>query len=452
MLKVFSILMFLFVSQFFSQIKPADATKIKDEKNIQSSETKILQKDWNFIVYIASNNDLNRFVKKNIEQMMHIGSTQNINILVQTDVYRKKEVSRYFVEKNKLVLADTQNNGLQSTSGTPESLFSCAKWGITNYPAKHHAIVLWNHGSGIEDPSIWGKLWETYPSEIFTRNSKTGLLDLNKKSLKDRGIAFNEIFETYLTNQDLKNSLAKISKELLGGKKIDILAMDACNMAMLEVGSQIKDSANIMVASEEYEPGSGWDYSFALEPFLRHSMTPEEFAKQMVLSYKEAYKYHHSAYTQSAIKLTNYNYLEDNINNVSICLLSLLNSKDKDKVLRQLKKIRTSLRLTTVFANKSYIDMYHFYSSLLSETEWLKWDVINTSQLNLLKKLLEEGLKLMKNQIIENVMGPQLPHAHGMAFYFPTRSIHRSYYKTTFAQNNKWVEFLAKYIKETLWS
>ena len=49
----------------------------------------------------------------------------------------------------------------------PENLYDFAKWAITNYPAKHQALILWNHGSGIEDPHIWGKVYSSRASAIL---------------------------------------------------------------------------------------------------------------------------------------------------------------------------------------------------------------------------------------------------------------------------------------------
>ena len=42
-----------------------------------------VEKDWNFIVYIAANNNLHRFSVHNIRQMAKVGSTENMNIVVQ---------------------------------------------------------------------------------------------------------------------------------------------------------------------------------------------------------------------------------------------------------------------------------------------------------------------------------------------------------------------------------
>ena len=47
-------------------------------------------------------------------------------------------------------------------------------------------------------------------------------------------------------------------------QKIDILGFDSCNMGLLELGFQFKNTANIMVASEGNMPNAGWSYGSLL--------------------------------------------------------------------------------------------------------------------------------------------------------------------------------------------
>ncbi len=430
---------------------PAKTKELKEVKKTTLQDSKALKKDWNYIVYITANNDLNKFAYYNIAQMLQIGSTEYINILVQLDTYGKREVSRYYIEHNNPILIDTQSNSLESTTGTPQSLYKFAEWAIKTFPAKHNALILWNHGSGIEDPSIWGKKKSFYPHDMFKLNTKTGLMELDQKLLKKRGIAFNEIFETYLTNQDLKLTLESISRDFLGGKKIDIIGMDACNMAMLEIGTQIKNTAKYMVGSEEIEPGTGWNYARVLQPFLTETLTPERFAQHIVQAYNNEYKHSYGGVSQSAINLANYNDLEENLNDIASTLLNLISSHNKDRILRKLKQIRSSYRHTTSFANKSYIDMHHFYKSLLEKIELMDLELENTTQVNTLKKLLSAGIALIEDAVTANTSSATLPNARGISFYYPTTNIHESYLKTEFAQNNQWINFIDKYIKETKW-
>jgi len=440
-----------------SELQPTQIpeTKAAPEKKAFASQ----KKTWNFMVYVAANNDLYRFAEKNILQMLKVGSNKDINILVQLDIFGEPEVTRFYIEKNNAVAIEHSIPGI---SGTPENLFDFARWGIENYPAEHQALILWNHGSGIEDPHIWGKIYTHKPNGVYSLNQKTGRLELNKEVLQkeapkeeERGICFNENFETYLTNQELKATLDKISKELLNKKKIDIIGMDACNMGMIEVATQLKDCANFLVASEEVEPGTGWNYQKVLTPFKNFSqkwnpsdwshneLTPEQFAKQMVKAYRQEYDSILAEYTQSAINLSELKILEKNVNNIALILLEML--KENPGTLNTLKKIRRNPSQTTTFGTTNYVDLLHFYKSLKSKLNKLENNTENFKQLKiLLERELDAGLLVSKDVIIENVAGYNYSEANGLSIYFPRRKIHDSYFKTIFATEIAWVDLLKK--------
>ena len=436
---------------------------------VAATRTKSVKKDWNFIVYIAANNNLHRFSIHNIRQMAQVGSTANINIIVQLDGLGQKDVTRYYIEKNNPVLVSTLQHSNATTSGTSNSLYNFAKWSIEKYPAKHQAIVLWNHGSGIKDPSIWGRMLMSHRDELFFINYETGLLELNRTiknkysgnlnpvfgwnpyKQKPRGIAFNDTHEQYLTNQDLKGVLDKIKTNLLGGKKIDLLCMDACHMAMVEIGSQVKSSVDFMAASEEVEPGSGYNYRYLLEPFLKQTMTPREFAQHTVAAYKKEYESENADYTQSAISLQDYEKLEANIKQMGEELASLMVQTESPVIRRLLRSIRRNYSMTTVFCDADYIDLCHFYDSLRNEVPRIL-RLERTSQklsqhLKNVQSLAGQGLNLMQNYIIASASGVNLPKAYGLSIYFPNRTVHKSYFNTEFNKETKWSTLLQKYVQ-----
>jgi len=411
-------------------------------------------KDWNFIVYMAANNNLYSFSVRNLQQMIHVGSTNSLNILLQLDGYKQKEVTRYFIEKNNPVIIEEFQHTNASISGTTESLYDFTKWAIETYPAKHQCIVLWNHGCGIKDPNIWGKKIMAHRDELFDFNYSNGLLELNRNILDDeydqRGIAFNDTFETYITNQELQKTLCRISTELLGGKKIDILAMDACHMAMIEIGSQIKDSTHYMVASEEIEPGSGYNYIYTLDPFIKESLTPAEFAAHIVTSYEKEYSNFNADFTLSAINLEGFDLLEENMKQITHALVGLLSSEHTKYIGYILKSIRMSRRFTTEFCDPDYIDLTHFYKSLLYKIETCKEMEIPLDacqKITAFTGLVTEGLALLEKHIIKNAAGINLDYAHGLSVYFPRRSVASSYYKTVFEEVTDWADFLHAYRK-----
>ena len=444
-----NIAILLLVSIISSNIKSnvSNINKEKTEKYFFSHKQK--KKSWNFMVYITSNNNLFPFSELNIKQMMKIGSNKNINIIVQQDVYGKAESKRIFIKKNKQKIIEKVTTPPESISGTPESLYSFAKWAIKKYPAKHQALILWDHGSGIIDPNIWKEIFKLNPLALYKINTETGLFELNRELINKRGICFNEIFEVYLTNQKLKETLHKISVNTLNGKKLDIVGMDACNMAMLEVGSQIKDYVKYMVGSEETEPGTGWNYKEVLTPFKTKTLTPKELSINIVDSYQKHYEHSHQDFTQSAINLKDLISLEININETSKKLIELLDGEKKETILFKLKSLRRNRNETTKFANPNYIDMHHFYISISNLTKRMAQEPINISikeKLEKIQRLASEGANIINEIVLRKTVCTSLPLAQGISFYFPTGKIHSSYKETDFAINNNWHEFLKKYL------
>lgn len=419
-------------------------------------------KNWNFMVYMAANNSLYKFALQNFRQMIKVGSSQSINVLLQIDEFGEKEMTRFYIEPGNAQAVYSQAGTSECVSGTQESLFNFIRWGIRNYPAEHQSIVLWNHGSGIKDPNMWGRLLQEHRHHLFVLNAKTGRLELDRHMMRqklakltknqERGIAFNDTFETYLTNQDLYNVLDRVNRECLGGKKLDIVFMDACHMGMLEVGSQIKHAVQYMVASQEVEPGTGYDYTYLLAPFQSGTMSVEDFAKHAVTAYGHEYQGGYEDYTQSAVRLSTMPQFENNFTQLSSILVELLKSSDRAIFVRMLKELRTSASFTTEFYDADYIDLGHFYKSLFFKCEKLgmgkNWEDIRSrvgTLVTTMKNLALEGFTLLQNTVIENTAGGRVVNAHGLSIYFPINDLHNSYPKTVFDVSTHWSLFLKKY-------
>jgi hypothetical protein len=430
-------------------------------------------KPWNFMVYMVNNNNLNRYGLQNMRQMVRVGSGDKMNILLQMDDFGNRGFIRFFIERNNAAMVQSV---LRPThfSGTPENLFDFASWGIGAYPAQKQALVLWNHGAGIKDPHIWGKMLAKWRDEFLVFNSETGRFELDrscvseqglrqklaafearesadKQFLTERGIAFNDMTQTYLSNEDLTQALGDICAKLLGHKKLDLLVLDACHMAMIEVASQVKSYARVLVGSEEIEPGSGYSYESLLEQVRSKDFDAFSLGKHIVTCYEEEYCDTMSDYTQSAIDLTCVASVESNVDRVAASLITLLDV-DSDRARCVLLAVRNNKRLTTEFLDTDYIDLYHFYQSLevACSDKNAAYGVGNAAAKPLwqaLAGMLTSGMHLMKQVIIANAAGVTLSNAHGLSIYFPTESMHNSYCKTEFARTNTWPKFLERYLR-----
>jgi hypothetical protein len=423
--------------------------KIRNQPSLKNQK-----KAWTFIVYAAGDNNLGPFLIKNIQQMALIGSNQHINIVVHVDMRatgNKKISRRYYVEKNKL----TQIDNIQAPymdSGDPETLISCCKWAIQDYPADNFMLVLSNHGTGPIDPPS-GKVIN--PSELFFFNPLINKLELDRSigfldlmatptERERRGICWDDTTGNYLTNQKLDAALNTICREYLDNKKFSIIGFDACLMSTIEIANIIKKYADIMVSSQEVELGNGWYYNRVLSPFQDGPLDKKTFATHIVNEYNGAYAKLTNDYTLSALDLNKIHELEFNIHDVSALLIECLKNQIGNSVKNTIK-LCGSQSLCTHFDEPSYKDLDHFYSNLLDNLR--KFNLSTPEQtretISHLKALLEDGRALIQEIAIANAVGKNLRNAKGITIYLPKDRIHPSYRKTTFAENNHWMYLLS---------
>lgn len=468
-------------------------TMYADEQTEQFRATPVQQANTTIIVYMAADNDLSAFARRNIDQMANIGSNENLNIAIHLDIKivgNKKITRRYYIAgKNKIIHMNANETETQMMdSGQPATLISACKWAIENFPAKEYVLVFWNHGTGIIDPML-GKIIN--PTRLFNYNTTSHMLELDRttsilgnvhqvKNLynsshellflldkKDtanqtdwseleqelletedpRGICWDDSTGNYLTNQKLDEALSVIRQRYLNNKKFSIIAFDACLMSMLEIGSLLKKHADIMVGSQEVELGTGWNYEKVLKPFLTKNLSKKEFAKHIVQAYEATYQKITNDYTQSAVALDSISYLEDNINDIALLLIEALQTQKDKSVLNAIRASKNKL-LCTYFDEPSYIDLDHFYTNLEQNLKlFAPVDQSRQNELvNNLRQLLTQGRNIIKKIVLANVCGKNLKLAKGISIYFPER-IHSSYPKTSFGSSNGWLQFLYAYIR-----
>jgi len=452
LLKRILILLFFSTSHLLS-ISREDILETYPLRQEQLAQKNPVQSETTIIFYIAGDNDLAYFARRNIEEMKLVGSNKNVSLVIQLDLQGAHEYTkRLYVAKNTLYQMNAHDASSQQklNSGSAQTLIDCCEWAIKNYPAKHYALILWNHGIGILD-SIRSK--STNASELFSFNPSNHMLELDRsvgflnflddKATQEerRGVCFSDTYGSYLTNQKLDYALKTICEKFLPQGKFDIIAFDACLMSMVEVANLISPYAKIMVGSQEVELGTGWPYQRILEPFTESSLSPEELARHIVNSYAKNYKAITKDFTQSAIDLSKIEALEKNIDTVSLLLIEALQSQINHSVKRAVQASR-SKRACTHFSEPSYIDLHHFYENLLEAIDFMSVEKKKENLLSDLRKSLSEGITLIQQSVLINATGENLKRARGLSIYFPIRNIDLSYAQTPFAQTTHWIDFL----------
>ena len=423
------------------------------------------KKKWTILVYIAADNDLYPFAYRNIAQMKQIGSNEHLNILVYLDIKHSgqpKVTKLLYIEHNKIWQIGSD---YVMDSGSDKTLFDVVEWAHQDYPCEQFALVLWNHGSGDLNPILRKTI---NPTQLFKYNAETQLIELDRsigfidfidqlaekeasESCKHRGICFDETNGTYLDDAKLMRAFKKIV-QLRNNKKIDLMVFDACLMAGTGTTWIMSQFADYMVASEEVVPGSGYNYQLLLQPLASGNISPEALAKHIVDTFYKTYGRQTQDYTHSAFQLSAFKAVCNNIDLLSQLLIEAMQLEKASSVRYIIKKAR-SRQNCTHFDEPSYIDLGHFYENLLKLTDQivLNNDVNTSESIAALKKVLREGLALIKKLVIANIAGQNLAEAQGISIYFPeyrvTKPSYQSYDTTEFAKNNSWPKFLKAYFQ-----
>lgn len=238
--------------------------------------------EWTVLVFLNAKNDLEPFAFPNLNQMASIGSTPEVNLVVEMG--RPKvhwehgfgawsKTLRFHVQKGMQPVEAQAVEDLGDTNmGDARTLAAFVAWGREKYPAKRTMLVIWNHGQG----------WRLPRPDGAPPRPEGPVVQGGYRSVSNDDDTGDKLY-----NRAIQDALT----ELLGDERIDVISFDACLMAMVETAYALRDVAKVMVASEELEPGSGWDYRSWLKPLVaaRGDVDAEGLGRLMVEGMRATY-------------------------------------------------------------------------------------------------------------------------------------------------------------------
>jgi hypothetical protein len=244
---------------------------------LNSSYADTPKADWTLLVFLNGDNNLDSFGPVNLEQMEKIGSTAQVNVVVQWASLANKKAQRLLVQKStdpSSVTSPILQDLGQVDMGDYRNLTDFITWGAAKFPAKHYFVDVWNHGSG----------W--HMSEMSALSPE---LAHQFGIVHPMDISFDDTSGNAITTKQLGQALADASKAI--GQKIDLYASDACMMAMAEVANELVGTVNVFGGSQETEPGAGWPYDTFL---ARFTAAPEssalDISKMLTEEYTKSYQ------------------------------------------------------------------------------------------------------------------------------------------------------------------
>jgi hypothetical protein len=253
------------------------------------------RKPWGIYVFMCGDNDLEAAAINDVNEMERAVDPNQYSVVVQLDRIPGYDTSNgdWTNTRRFLVTPDTSSDRvIRSTlldsmaeinMGNGSELVRFVNWAYKAYPAERSCVILWDHGSG----------WE-----FDGKPPADGVCD---------DMTDHDQIAVAGGRRELHRALKSIRDT--AGRNTDIVAFDACLMAMAEVEYELKDVADYAVHSEETEPSAGYPYAAILGWLDGHPRaTAHDLAAQIVTEYGTSYRpggsqYGHHSVTLSAVDL-----------------------------------------------------------------------------------------------------------------------------------------------------
>jgi hypothetical protein len=353
--------------------------------------------EWTFMVYMGGDNNLGSegFGDSDINEMLSIGSTDALNIIVLYDGPDNSDTKLYYINRDTKQELSPEWMANELNLGTSSVLGNFLSWGMSTYPAKHYFLDIWGHGEG----------WYS-----------AGVDNSDK-----------------LTMSELRTGLSQAPQ------KLDVIGFDACNMGNVEVFAQIQDFADIAVASEKEEDANGWPYADILDQlYLYPGTTPEDFSSYLVTTYVNWTRVN-SLYSSAfaAVNLTRLDGVLDALSNVSVELLMDMQFLKAD--------ISTARSGTETYpkAPQPY-DLYNLAEMLQENVEVHSVDMLAQELMDAIDAAVIKADSYY-NERQDRKENVPVEKAHGMSISFPTNQPPSLYSNLIFSHRTLWDNFLTEY-------
>jgi len=193
----------------------------------------------------------NGMATEDIREILKATLSENVNVIIQTGGTRRWKTKaiasdhsqRFLVENGALTLIDDSLGQLDVTD--PQTLEDFIVYCDTYYPADRNMLIMWNHGSG----AVYG-------------------------------FGYDENVDDYTAALTLDEMQTAIRNS---GVKFEMIGFDACLMGGLETACAFYDSADYLIASEDFESGRGWEYQNWLTVLGTNSSTPMDHIGKIIV-------------------------------------------------------------------------------------------------------------------------------------------------------------------------
>ncbi len=404
--------------------------------------------EWTIMLHLAGSNNLESFAFKDLNEVEAELKSDKVNFIVLFDGTKKgdskimKMVNDPAGYNTKLVSPTVDDKGAvipadkEIDSGDYKTISKFVDYTVNAFPAKKYAFMSWDHGSGIFTPQ--GQRLNLGPA--VDRMALKQQLRRQNITVSPLGFGWDDETGNHVSTAQFTPILEAGAKA--AGAPFEVAGFDACLMAHVEMTYQTKGFAKNLVASEELEPGDGWDYRGWMKSLSANPAADgATMAGYLVKAYYESYTPGGNQYggRQNDITLSNASYdvvkneLTPALNTLSNDLLAAMGT---DK-----QAIKTARTNSQNFYNSDCADLGSFL------------DKLSASKVDsrLIQSAKAVRAAYSKSVTAEVHAGTGMAGATGAVVYFPENKYS---WKKAYDDPNqiafgaeKWRTFLAEFIK-----
>lgn len=387
------------------------ATAHVDSLGLQTSTAigvQTVTREWTILVFMNGANNLEPDSVDDMNEMEQLGSTADVNIVVQWKRIASYDISngdwkttrRYYVTKDSDTEMVNSNRlvdmGPGVDMGSANTLREFLQWGVRSFPARKYMVVLWNHGAG----------WRAYRDRL---------------NVLARGVSYDDNTGNYIRVWELPLALS-------AGVKWNIIAFDASLMQMLEVAYEIRNLADYIVGSEESPPAPGYPYNRILAPVVSNPrISARDLAAQIVTQTINYYNPDSTDnITQSALDTTQLDNVAQKVDVLAQVLLAVAPGNGV--------AVASARDNAQAYAEYSYKDLWDYTEQLRAR---LPASQELTNAINGVQNALSQAV------IAEAHSNRRVNRSHGLSIYVPRPSeFETGYNLLAFARAKHWDEWL----------
>lgn len=404
------------------------------------------RRPWTLMVYMAGDNghvfetnagnvtlmaEMTSAGYRDLWEMGQIGTTDACAVTCLFDT----QDAAYLVEVRKgRGMADSRVDVLREVnSGDPQTLTEFIVRSVETYPADRYGLILWNHGQGWLDLDPYDRVRASERPGLFRQ----------REMQTTRPIAFDDSSRDFLDTGELRGALERACDTI--GRRLDVIGMDACLMAMIEGARELDGVAEVFVASQEVEPMPGWPYAALLQRVnAEPAMHGPRFAVAAVEEFTKSYggRTRGDTVTQSAILI------ERTAATEKLCreFVRAVIASRSPRLKAALQRARDR---TMAFQERDYRDLGDFAAKVVEEMPWGSRDPAVTAAKDLRDHLRGRG---GEHPVLCLGHSSRYADATGLSVYLPkslamqTReATMRPYRRLWFAQDAGW-DFLIEWL------